>query len=82
VLRQFFSGLWPGRWRMGSVVTGGNVWQVSELLPNLESLIAELSDETPAVRDASALAQAARGATTDDELDVALAAVVASWRQC
>lgn len=81
-LRQLFFAGCGARWCTGSVVTGGNVWWVSELLPNLKSLIAELSDEMPAVRDAYALAQAARGATTDDELDVALAAVVASWRRC
>lgn len=54
---------------------------MSELLPNLELLIGELSGETPAVRDARALTEAARDAGSDDELDAALAAVVAAWRR-
>jgi hypothetical protein len=55
---------------------------VSELLPNVDALIAKLASETPAVQDARALAEAARGAATEDELDEALAAVVARWLRC
>ncbi len=55
---------------------------VSELLPNADALLAELASETLAVQDARALAEAARGASAEHELDEAIAAVVATWRRC
>jgi hypothetical protein len=57
------------------------VARVSDLLPNLDDLLAELPGSTPADRDARALAQAATTASAADELDRVLGALVASWRQ-
>lgn len=54
---------------------------VTELLPNLETLLDELTGDRPAVRDARALAEAARVASTEQELDAALDEVVAAWRR-
>lgn len=55
---------------------------VSELLPNLDALIAELTKESQASQDARALATVAREAATEVALDAALAGVVAAWRRC
>ena len=57
------------------------VARVSDLLPNLDDLLVELPESTPADRDARALAQAATAASAADELDRVLGALVASWRQ-
>jgi hypothetical protein len=54
---------------------------VSILLPNLDELLAALPDATPADRDARALACAATGALTVEELDLALSTLAATWRQ-
>lgn len=54
---------------------------MSDLLPNLNDLLAELSGSTPADRDARALAQVATEASTVAELDRALTSVVTDWRQ-
>ncbi len=54
---------------------------MSDLLPNLDDLLAELPGSTPADRDARALAQAASNPSTVAELDRALTSVVAEWRQ-
>lgn len=54
---------------------------MSNLLPNLDDLLAELPGATPADRDARALAQAATSASTAAELDQALTSLVADWRQ-
>lgn len=53
---------------------------MSNLLPNLDDLLAELPGSTPADRDARALVEAANGASTVDELDQALNAVAMDWR--
>jgi hypothetical protein len=55
---------------------------MSELLPNVDALIADLTEESQASQDARALADAAREATTEVALDAALAGVVAAWRRC
>jgi hypothetical protein len=55
---------------------------MSEMLPNIDALLAELASDTPVMRDARALAEVARGASSPDELDAAIAAVVAAWRRC
>ena len=57
------------------------VSSVSNLLPNLDDLLAELPGPTPADRDARALARAATDASTVAELDQALTSVVTDWRQ-
>ncbi len=58
------------------------VLHVSILLPNLDDLLAQLpAAATPAVRDARAVAEAAASASTVDELDQVLGALVMSWRQ-
>lgn len=54
---------------------------MSDLLPNLDDLLAEVPGPTPADRDARALAEAATDASTVAELDRALTSVVADWRQ-
>jgi hypothetical protein len=55
---------------------------VSELLPNLDALIAELTGVSQASQNARALAEAAREAATEVELDAALGAVAAAWLRC
>lgn len=55
--------------------------RVSELLPNLESLIDELSGVSAGMQDARRLAEAARGAASEEALDQALANVVEEWRR-
>lgn len=57
------------------------VLHVSNLLPNLDDLLAELPGPKPAVRDARAVAEAGATASTVDELDQALRALATSWRQ-
>lgn len=54
---------------------------MSDLLPNLDALLAKLIGDSPAVRDAHALAEAAAHAETEDELDAALDVVIAEWPQ-
>jgi len=54
---------------------------VSELLPNLDALLAQLTGATAGPRDARALAQAVADAATEEDLDHALDAVIATWRQ-
>lgn len=54
---------------------------VSDLLPNLHVLLDYLSDTTTARRDAHALAEAVQDAGSVAEIDEALAAVVAGWRE-
>lgn len=49
---------------------------MSELLPNLDALLTHLAGE----RDARTLAEAVVAATTEDDLDRALDAVIATWR--
>jgi len=53
---------------------------MSSLLPNLDGLLAALPEAAPADRDSRALAEAAASASTVDELDQALTALVAGWR--
>ena len=60
------------------MVPGG---PVSELLPNLDSLIDELSGVGAGVQDAKMLAEAARGANSNEELDQVLAGLILRWRQ-
>ncbi len=54
---------------------------MSELLPNLDALLAQLTGETASQRDARALAEAAAHVDTDDELDRALDVLIATWRR-
>lgn len=54
---------------------------MSDLLPNLDALLAQLTGTTAGPRDARALAEAVAQASTDDELDNALDAVIATWRK-
>ncbi len=54
---------------------------MSDLLPNLDALRAQLTGDAPSQQDARALADAIAQATTEKELDDALDAVIASWRQ-
>lgn len=57
------------------------LYPVSELLPNLDALLAQLTGTTAGPRDARALAEAVADAATDDDVDRALDAVIATWRQ-
>jgi hypothetical protein len=54
---------------------------MSELLPNLDALLAQLTGTTAGPRDARALAEAVAEAATDAEVDRALDKVIATWRQ-
>lgn len=54
---------------------------MSELLPNLDALLAHLAGDTAGARDARTLAEAVTEATTEDDLDQALDAVIAIWRK-
>ncbi len=54
---------------------------MSDLLPNLDALLAQLTGTTAGPRDARALAESVAEATTDADLDEALDAVIATWRQ-
>ena len=53
---------------------------MSELLPNLDALLAQLTGTAAGPRDARALAEAVAEAATDDDLDRALDAVISTWR--
>jgi hypothetical protein len=53
---------------------------VSELIPNLDALLGELTDTSVGGQDARLLAEAARSAKDVDALDAALAALAESWR--
>ncbi len=52
---------------------------VSELLPNLDSLVSQLERKSGAKADALALAESARSASTTAELDDAVRAVIEGW---
>ncbi|HZL05642.1 MAG TPA: hypothetical protein VFE45_09535 [Coriobacteriia bacterium] len=54
---------------------------MSNLLPNLDDLLAMLPGQDPSVRDAHAVAEAAASASTVGELDQALTSLVADWRK-
>lgn len=54
---------------------------MSNLLPNLDDLLAELPGATPGAGDARAIAEAAATASTIDDLDKALGALALSWRR-
>jgi hypothetical protein len=54
---------------------------VSDLLPNLDVLLDELSGSGPAIRDAWQLAEAVAVAASVEELDQELLAAIASWRK-
>ncbi len=54
---------------------------VSDLLPNLNSLLEQLTGETAGRRDARALAEAAASVCTEQELDAAMGDVIATWRR-
>jgi len=54
---------------------------VSDLLPNLDDLLAALPGQEPSARDARAVAEAATSASTVAELDHALTSLVAGWRK-
>ncbi|WP_428338668.1 hypothetical protein [Mycobacterium sp.] len=53
---------------------------MSELLPNLDALLTHLVGDTGGARDARTLAEAVAESTTEDDLDQALDAVIATWR--
>lgn len=52
---------------------------VSELLPNLDSLVSQLGHKSGAKADALALAESARSASTVAELDEAVRTVIEGW---
>ena len=54
---------------------------MSELLPNLDALRGQLTGDTASQQDARALADAIAHATTEKDIDDALDAVIATWRQ-
>lgn len=54
---------------------------MSDLLPNLDALRAQLTGDAASQHDARALADAVAEVATEDGLDKALDAVIASWRQ-
>jgi 2-polyprenyl-6-methoxyphenol hydroxylase-like FAD-dependent oxidoreductase len=54
---------------------------MSDLLPNLDALLAQLTGATAGPRDARALAEAVAEARTDEDIDDALDAVIATWRK-
>lgn len=53
---------------------------MSDLLPNLDDLLAALLRQDPSHRDARAVAEAAASALTVVELDQTLTSLVAGWR--
>lgn len=55
---------------------------MSDLLPNLDSLLAQLTRENAGQRDARALAEAANRASTEQDLDAVIGEVIATWRRC
>ncbi|WP_299304820.1 hypothetical protein [uncultured Brachybacterium sp.] len=54
---------------------------MSDLLPNLNSLLAQLAGENAGRRDARALAEAANRVNTEQDLDAAISDVIATWRR-
>lgn len=54
---------------------------VSELLPNLDALRVGLTGDSPAMRDARELVEAAQAAGNEGELHATLIDVVTSWRK-
>lgn len=54
---------------------------MSELLPNLDAMRAQLTGAAASQLDALALADAIAHATTEKDLDGALETVIATWRQ-
>jgi hypothetical protein len=54
---------------------------VSTLLPNLPALLAQLGGDIAEVSDARSLAESAAYAENQDDLDTAIAAVIAGWRR-
>lgn len=54
---------------------------MSDLLPNLDALRSQLTGDTASQQDARALADAIAHATTEKDIDDALDAVIATWRQ-
>jgi hypothetical protein len=54
---------------------------VSDRFPNLDALLEQLAGDTADKRDARELAEAVASASTDDEIDAALAGVIGRWRQ-
>lgn len=54
---------------------------MSDLLPNLDALLAHLTGSTTGTHDARTLAESVAAAATEDDLDFALDAVISSWRQ-
>jgi hypothetical protein len=54
---------------------------VSNLLPNLDALIDELSGAGAATQDARVLAEEAKTASTVDDLDEAFGRVADGWRR-
>jgi hypothetical protein len=59
----------------------GTVHRVSDLLPNLDALKEHLAGDVAGRRDALVLADAVAHAATEEDLDAALEAVIATWRQ-
>lgn len=54
---------------------------MSDLLPNLDALRAQLTGDAASQHDARTLADAVAKVTDEDGLDEALDAVIATWRQ-
>lgn len=54
---------------------------VSDLLPNLDSLLEQLAGEAAGRRDARALVEAAARVDTEEDLDAAINDVIATWRR-
>ncbi|MDV3131452.1 hypothetical protein [Mycobacterium sp. 29Ha] len=54
---------------------------MSDLLPNLDALRSQLTGDAAGQQDARVLADAIAHATTETDLDDALDAVIATWRQ-
>lgn len=52
---------------------------MSDLLPNLDALLAQLTGTAAGPRDARVLAEAVADASTEEELDRAIDAVIATW---
>lgn len=52
---------------------------MSDLLPNLDALLEQLTGDAGGKRDARALAEAVAGASTEEELDRAIDAVITTW---
>ncbi|GAB4911134.1 hypothetical protein MAHJHV34_49520 [Mycobacterium avium subsp. hominissuis] len=59
----------------------GTLAPVSDLLPNLDALLKQLSGDAAGQRDARALAEAVAQAGSEEDVDTALDAVIAKWRQ-